>query len=84
MWTGQFSSVRESLRMGMAICERWVSVCETLSSQFWRRYAPHPWKGDTCSPKTLKKLFERLEEVREAISLLCLRLLFFLHKQIKF
>ncbi|CAL1541204.1 unnamed protein product [Lymnaea stagnalis] len=63
MWTGQFSSVRESLRLGIALCERWTTACETLTSQFWKRYAPHPWKGETCKPKTLKKLGDRLDEI---------------------
>ncbi|XP_012944204.1 cytoplasmic dynein 2 heavy chain 1 [Aplysia californica] len=63
MWTGQFSSVRESLRTGIGLCERWVSSCETLTSQFWKRYAPHPWKGETCKCRNLKKLADRLEEI---------------------
>ncbi|XP_055895255.1 cytoplasmic dynein 2 heavy chain 1-like isoform X1 [Biomphalaria glabrata] len=63
MWTGQFSSVRESLRMGVSLCERWTTACETLTSQFWKRYGPHPWKGETCKPKTLVKLGARLEEI---------------------
>ncbi|KAK3801155.1 hypothetical protein RRG08_006872 [Elysia crispata] len=63
MWTGPFSQMRESLRLGTALCERWVTACETLTSQFWKRYGPHPWKSETCKPKTLQKLKERLEEI---------------------
>ncbi|XP_076467409.1 LOW QUALITY PROTEIN: cytoplasmic dynein 2 heavy chain 1-like [Babylonia areolata] len=63
LWHGSFSSVREALRMGVTICERWSTVCETLTLQFWKRFAPHPWKGDKFFPETLKKLSERLEEI---------------------
>ncbi|KAK7096855.1 hypothetical protein V1264_003902 [Littorina saxatilis] len=63
LWNGNFNTVREALRMGVAICERWTTVCETLTMQFWKRFAPHPWKGEKYTPDTLKKLCERLEEI---------------------
>lgn len=31
----QFVSVRESLRMGVAICEQWVEACDHLTGQVW-------------------------------------------------
>lgn len=73
LWQGNFSTVREALRMGVAICERWSTVCETLTMQFWKRFAPHPWKGEKFVPDSLKKLSERLEEVvcYFTISVLC-------------
>ncbi|XP_076446844.1 LOW QUALITY PROTEIN: cytoplasmic dynein 2 heavy chain 1-like [Babylonia areolata] len=63
LWQGSFSAVRESLRMGISICERWTSVCETLTTQFWKRFGPHPWKGDKFLPQSMKGLSQRLEEI---------------------
>ena len=59
LWDGQFGHIKESLRSGITICERWVVSCETLTGQFWKR----TWKGEKCSPEGLKKLATRLEEV---------------------
>ncbi|KAK6296186.1 hypothetical protein J4Q44_G00338990 [Coregonus suidteri] len=58
-----FLSVRESLRVGVVICEQWVSACEHLSGQVWKRYAPYPWKGDKHRPQALHSLAQRLDEV---------------------
>ncbi|KAM9852784.1 cytoplasmic dynein 2 heavy chain 1 isoform 4-T4 [Aulostomus maculatus] len=58
-----FVSVRESLKTGVAICEQWVLVCEHLTGQVWKRYAPHPWRGNKHCPQTLHCLSKRLDEV---------------------
>uniref|UniRef100_A0A4W5JP42 Dynein cytoplasmic 2 heavy chain 1 n=1 Tax=Hucho hucho TaxID=62062 RepID=A0A4W5JP42_9TELE len=58
-----FLSVRESLRVGLVICEQWVSACEHLSGQVWKRYPPYPWKGDKHRPQALHSLAQRLDEV---------------------
>ncbi|XP_067663541.1 cytoplasmic dynein 2 heavy chain 1-like isoform X1 [Haliotis asinina] len=63
LWTGHFSSIREDMRSGITVCERWLSVCETLTVQFWRRYGPNPWKGERFIPENMKKLVTRLEEI---------------------
>ncbi|KAJ8297985.1 hypothetical protein KUTeg_024516 [Tegillarca granosa] len=63
LWTGHYGSVKESLRSAVAICERWVGVCETLTAQFWKNFRAHPWKGDRYIPDNLKKLATRLEEI---------------------
>ncbi|XP_052794024.1 cytoplasmic dynein 2 heavy chain 1-like isoform X3 [Mya arenaria] len=63
LWTGQFGQIKEALRAGISICERWISSCEALTTQFWKRYTIHPWKGDKVSPEGLKKLAARLEEI---------------------
>lgn len=49
--------------VGQSICERWIMSCETLTTQFWKRYNIHPWKGEKVSPEGLKQLAHRLEEV---------------------
>ncbi|XP_077466766.1 cytoplasmic dynein 2 heavy chain 1 isoform X1 [Stigmatopora argus] len=58
-----FVSVRESWKMGIAICENWVAACEHLTGQVWKRHAPHPWKGNKHCPQTLHCLGKRLDEV---------------------
>ncbi|XP_028975291.2 cytoplasmic dynein 2 heavy chain 1 isoform X3 [Esox lucius] len=58
-----FLSVRESLRVGVIICEQWVSACEHLSGQVWKRYTPYSWKGDVHRPQALHSLAQRLDEV---------------------
>lgn len=63
LWKGPFSRVKESLRLGHSICERWIQVCDTLTSQFWKRYSPHPWKGNKFEPSRLPQLANRLNEV---------------------
>lgn len=64
LWTGNFGKVKEDLRSGVSICERWVGVCETLTTQFWKSYRLHPWKGEKYIPEHLKQLANRLEEVK--------------------
>lgn len=63
LWKGPFGKVKEGLRMGHSICERWIQACDTLTVQFWKRYGPHPWKGNKFVPENLVALAKRLEEV---------------------
>lgn len=68
VWRGQFSSVRRSLQDGLMVCEKWSSVAEILTTQFWKQYSAHPWKGGHFQSPTLAQLIQRLEEV---CSMLC-------------
>ncbi|XP_074649972.1 cytoplasmic dynein 2 heavy chain 1-like [Tubulanus polymorphus] len=63
LWKGQFSKVRDALRASHTICDRWMTSCETLTTQFWKRYGPHAWKGDKFVPETVIQLGTRLEEI---------------------
>ncbi|XP_026994578.2 cytoplasmic dynein 2 heavy chain 1 isoform X2 [Tachysurus fulvidraco] len=63
LWEEPYSSVRESLKLGVAVCEQWTAACEHLSSQVWKRYSPHPWSGEKHSPLGLNDLTHRLQEV---------------------
>ncbi|XP_064157010.1 dynein cytoplasmic 2 heavy chain 1 isoform X2 [Anguilla rostrata] len=63
LWEDPFLTVKESLRSGVAVCEQWVGACDHLTGQLWKRYAPHPWKGDKYQPQLLQNLARRLEEV---------------------
>ena len=51
------------MRKGITVCERWVSTCETLTSQYWKRFPSHPWRGEKFTPENLSQLAARLEEV---------------------
>ena len=57
------SQVKDAMRKGITVCERWVSTCETLTSQYWKRFPSHPWRGEKFIPENLSQLATRLEEV---------------------
>lgn len=63
LWEDPFLSMRENVRAGMTVCEQWAGACEHLTGQVWKRYSPHPWKGDKHRPQGLSCLAQRLEEV---------------------
>ena len=63
IWQGPFNLVRDSIRKAVSVSERWVSACETLTSQYWKRFPTHPWKGEKFTPESLSQLSSRLEEV---------------------
>ena len=63
VWKGQFTQVRSCLQDGLNICEKWSSASDMLTSQFWKHYALHPWKGGVFVSATLLQLTMRLEEV---------------------
>lgn len=64
LWENPYFTVREGLKGGVAVCEQWVTACEHLTGQVWKRYSPHPWNGEKHRPQGLKSLAQRLEEVR--------------------
>lgn len=63
LWTGPVGEVKKDLVNGQEICERWNQACSTLTVQLWKRYGPHPWKGDKFVPENLVAFSKRLEEV---------------------
>ena len=63
LWQGPHGKVKMSLRSCRDMCERWAQTCETLTTQFWRRYTPHPWKGDKVVQENVLQLGKRLAEV---------------------
>ncbi len=69
IWSGPFNLVRNSLQDGLALSEKWLSVGELLTSQFWKQYPLHQWKGSVFASQTLSQLIERLEEVLSLRSL---------------
>ena len=63
IWHDSFQQVKDAMRKGISVCERWVSSYETLTSQFWKRFPSHPWRGEKFTPENLSNLAARLEEV---------------------
>ncbi|XP_074620352.1 cytoplasmic dynein 2 heavy chain 1-like [Acropora palmata] len=63
IWHDSFQQVKDAMHKGISVCERWVSSCETLTSQFWKRFPSHPWRGEKFTPENLSNLAARLEEV---------------------
>jgi len=64
IWKDPFSNVKDSFQDGQDLCQQWCEACSTLTVQFWKRYAPHPWKGAEYVPESLKQFARRLEEVQ--------------------
>lgn len=69
MWGGAFGHVRNSLQDGLAVCDKWNSTSEALTTQYWRQYTLHQWKGGPFVSPTLGRLVHRLEEVLSLRSL---------------
>ena len=67
IWHDSFQQVKDAMRKGISICERWVSTCETLTAQYWKSFPPHPWRGEKFAPENLSQLASRLEEVNHKI-----------------
>lgn len=62
IWQGPFSLMRDGIKKAVNVCERWVSICEMLTSQYWKRFPAHPWLADKFTPESLSQLAVRLEE----------------------
>ena len=52
------------------MCEKWSSVAESLTIQYWKNYTSHPWKGKKFNSSNLQQLIDRLEEVSHNITVL--------------
>lgn len=64
IWSGPFVHTRDNIKKGMYLCEHWVTVCETLTSHYWKRFPLHPWQGEKFTPVVIAQLAARLEEVK--------------------
>ena len=69
LWQGPFGQVRTLLQDGLGVCDKWNSTSEALTTQYWRHYALHQWKGKPFVSPTLSALVKRLEEVLSLRSL---------------
>lgn len=63
LWRESFMKVKDGLRSGQSLCEKWCGICETLTGKLWKGYSPHPWRGDRFVPELLGQFSKRLEEV---------------------
>lgn len=63
LWTDPYVPVKESLKAGTQICERWIQICELLTEKLWKRYKPHQWESGKMELAYLKQMKERLKEV---------------------
>lgn len=63
LWKSSYSTVKELLKAGQAVCERWTHTCQMLTAQFWKRFTSHPWRGEKFVPDNLLQLKKRLDEI---------------------
>ena len=68
LWTDPYVPVKEALRAGTQICERWAYICDLLTGKLWKRFTPHEWTSAKMEFAYLKQMKERLQEVRLLIS----------------
>lgn len=64
LWQDPFHKVKEGVQLGVSLCDKWVSTCEKLTDQYWKRDPIHPWKGNKFVPENLSCLSKRLQEVK--------------------
>ncbi len=63
IWSGQFGYIRSSLQDGLAVCEKWASAAEVLTTHYWKQYSAHRWSAGPFTSPSLSQLVLRLEEV---------------------
>lgn len=63
LWGGAFGHVRNSLQDGLSVCDKWTSASEALTTQYWKQYVLHQWKGGPFVSPSLTPLVGRLEQV---------------------
>ncbi|RKO94668.1 hypothetical protein BDK51DRAFT_21975 [Blyttiomyces helicus] len=55
--------VKENLRAGVQVCERWELVLVTLTTRFWANFALHPWTGSRYTFAPLSSFTARLKQI---------------------
>ena len=63
LWRSNYNQVEEALQQGINLCEKWIDVCQKLTSLLWPNYSPHPWKGGPYAPDHAANVQRRLREV---------------------
>ena len=51
------------LFQGTNLSEKWVDICQKLTSIYWPNYGPHRWQGASYAPEHAKNVAARLREV---------------------
>lgn len=55
--------VRDQLRNGANICERWSIAVEQLTGFYWKNYPAHQWKGEPFKATYLLQFKHRLNQI---------------------
>ncbi len=63
LWKSPYNQVEEALQQGINLCEKWIDICQKLTSIFWPNFSPHPWKGGPYVPDHAQHVQRRLKEV---------------------
>ena len=63
LWKSPYGEVEESLQQGINLCEKWVDICQKLTSVFWPNYPPHKWSGGPFKPDHASVYQNRLREI---------------------
>ena len=45
------------------LCEKWIDICQKLTSLFWKNYSPHLWEGGPYTPEQAVNVQRRLREI---------------------
>ncbi|KAK0158915.1 hypothetical protein PV328_009853 [Microctonus aethiopoides] len=53
----------EAAANGATICEKWVNICERLTTLFWPHQSLHPWTGPVFIPTKCLIFGERLRQI---------------------
>lgn len=48
---------------GIAMCEKWIDICQKLTSIFWPNFTPHLWQGSPYQPKHAVNVQRRIQEI---------------------
>ena len=67
LWGGPYMDVHVAIQEGIAVLDKWTNVGESLTTQYWKRYTAHPWKGDKYVDIHTSELSSRLEEVHKSV-----------------
>ena len=63
LWKSPYGQVEESLQQGINLCEKWVDICQKLTSIYWSNYTPHMWEGGSYKPDHAANVQSRLKEI---------------------
>lgn len=63
LWKDSLLTIRDILRKGQQICEKWVQMTSTLTGKFWSSFDAHPWKGSKHEDKVLVDLGLRTDQI---------------------
>nr|XP_026693271.1 cytoplasmic dynein 2 heavy chain 1-like [Ciona intestinalis] len=63
IWVGPYIAVREGLRNAVGICDRWITMCATLTSRIWKQYPSHVWNSGKYKATNVINSMTRFQEV---------------------